>query len=141
MQLNEQFEQVMVQSVNMALATSVEGRPNVRIVTFAYDPAQPGKVFFTTFKGNQKTVEFAQNPQLACMPLPEGPEAEVQVRIFGRVQPSTLRLDEVVAIIERKYPGNAQTILEGGDMMEVYEVCFDEAYVTVGINPAQRLPM
>lgn len=139
MELKTQFETVMQESVNMALATSVDDKPNVRVVTFAYDPAKAGRVFFTTFKGNQKTKEFAKNPHVACVPLPESPEAEAQVRIFGTVQKSDVSLDEVVNIIDRKYSGNADTIKEGGPMMEIYEVRFTEAYVTAGVNPAEKL--
>ena len=139
MTIQEQFDQVMTESVNMALATSVGDKPNVRIITFAYDPAQKGKIFFTTFKGNQKIKEFEQNPMVACMPLPEGPEAEAQVRIFGVVQKSGIHMEELIAIIADKYPGNAETIREGGDMMEIYEVCFDQAFVTIGMDEAQAL--
>lgn len=133
------FEQVMRESINMALATSVDNKPNVRVVSFAYDPDKAGKVFFTTFKGNQKIQEFAANPHVACMPLPESPEADAQVRIFGIVRKSDVSLDEIVAMIAKKYPGNADTIKDGGPMMEIYEVCFDEAYVTAGMNPAEKV--
>lgn len=103
------FEKVMQESINMTLATSVDNKPNVRVVTFAYDPVRTGKVFFTTFKGNQKVKEFAKNPNVACMPLRESPEANAQVRIFGTVQKSNVSLDEIIAIIAKKYPGNADT--------------------------------
>lgn len=137
MELKQLFENVMQQSINMALATSVDNKPNVRVVTFAYDPAKTGRLFFTTFKGNQKIKEFEANSQVACMPLPDSPEADAQVRIFGKVQKSDIGMDEVIAIIARKFQGNADTIMDGGPMMEIYEVCFDEAYVTVGMNPAE----
>lgn len=139
MSLKEQFEKVMGESVNMALATSAEDKPNVRIVTFAYDPAKAGKVFFTTFKGSQKIKEFAANPHVACMPLPESPEADVQVRIFGTVRKSDISFDEVVNIIARKFPGDAETLKEGGPMIDVYEICFTEAYVAVGMDPAEKI--
>lgn len=136
---NQQFEKVMNESVNMALATSVNNQPNVRVITFAYDSDQRGKVFFTTFKGNQKIQEFNQNPNVALMPLPESPEADSQVRIFGKVQKSSMTLDAVVALIAKKYPGDADTIKSGGEMMEIYEVIFDKAYVTIGMNEAQAI--
>ncbi|MCP1109679.1 pyridoxamine 5'-phosphate oxidase family protein [Ohessyouella blattaphilus] len=139
MEMKDLFEKVMQKSINMALATSVDNKPNVRVVTFAYDPARAGKVFFTTFNRNQKVKEFAENPYVACMPIPESPEADAQVRIFGTVQKSSVSLDEIIAIIAKKYPGNADTIKEGGSMMDIYEICFDEAYVTAGMNPAEKV--
>ncbi len=138
MELKAQFEKVMQETVNMALATSAAGKANVRVVTFAYNPEKPGRVFFTTFGGSGKTGEFAQNPLVACMPLPERPDADVQVRFFGRVQKSAASLDEVVALIGKKYPGDADSFSQGGPAMEIYEVCFDEAFVSLGMSPAEK---
>lgn len=139
MELKQQFEKVMGESVNMALATCVENQPNVRVVTFAFDNSKGGRLFFSTFKGNQKTKEFQHNPNVSCMPLPMGPESEIQVRIFGTVKKSNTSLDELIAMIAKKIPGDADTIKDGGDMMEIYEVCFENAYVTVGMTQAQLI--
>lgn len=121
----------------MALATGVNDKPNVRVVTFAYDKNRTGRLFFSTFKENQKIAEFTQNPNVSCMPLPETAEADLQIRIFGKVQKSALSLEELVALITPKYPDGGDTIKMGGEMMEIYEVCFTEAFVTVGMTAAQ----
>lgn len=139
MEHRKQFDRLMKETMNMALATSVDGQPNVRVVTFAYDEGQPGRVYFTSFKGNQKVKEFEQNHQVACLPLPENNETDAQVRIFGRVQKSARSLEEIVALIALKSQGNATTIMEGGDMLELFEVAFDEAMVTVGMTEAQAV--
>lgn len=139
MELKQHFEQVMGTSVNMALATSVNDKANVRIVTFAYDRTREGKVFFSTFKGNQKIVEFAQNPNVACLPLPATAEADSQVRIFGKVQKSDMSLEQLISLITPKYPDGADTLKMGGEMLEIYEVCFTEAFVTVGMTDAQSI--
>lgn len=139
MELKQQFEQVMGSSINMALATSVNDRPNVRVVTFGYDKNKEGRLFFSTFKGNQKVQEFAQNPYVSCMPLPQTAEAASQVRIFGKIQKSDMSMEELIALIAPKYPDGAGTIQTGGDMMEIYEVCFTEAHVTIGMTEAQAL--
>jgi len=139
MELKQQFEQVMGSSVNMALATCVNDKPNVRIVTFAYDKNRAGKLYFSTFKGNQKIAEFTQNPNVSCMPLPEAAESDLQVRIFGKVQKSDMSLEELVTLIAPKYPDGADTMKMGGNMMEIYEVCFTEAFVTVGMTEAQSI--
>ena len=139
MTAKQQFETVMTKMVNMALATSVADRPNVRIVTFAYDAAKEGRLFFTTFKGNQKIREFEQNPQVACMPLSSGDGEDVQVRIFGRVQKADITVNDIISIIAKKYPDGAETIREGGEMLAVYEVCFEKIFLTVGMNEAQEI--
>ena len=134
MELREHFEKIMAESVNMALATCNGTNPNVRVVTFAYDHATPGKLYFTTFKECAKVAEFEQNPNVACMPLPASPEADAQVRIFGKVQKSAMTMDEVIALIERKHGGDSDMLREGAPMMDIYEVCFPQALVTVGVT-------
>lgn len=137
MELKQQFEKTMSESINMALATSVNDQPNVRVVTFAYDKDRAGRVFFTTFRGNQKTKEFEQNSKVSFMPLPMSPEANAQVRVFGTVRKSDISIDEVISIIGEKTHEDASTIKDGADMMDIYEVCFDKAYITVGVTDAQ----
>lgn len=139
MTLLQHFEKTMLESINMALATSVNNEPNVRVVTFAYDTNKVGRLFFSTFKGNNKISEFEKNPQVACVILPQEPEAEVQVRIFGRVKKSDMQLNELISMISKKYPESADTISGGGDMMEIYEICFEKAFVTVGITEAKSI--
>lgn len=132
----EAFEQVMKTTESMALATSVNGMPNVRVVTFVYDEATPGRVYFTTFKGNKKTEEFAVNDNVAILPLPESVDAPAQVRIWGKVQKSTRSLDDVGTLIAKKAPHFAETLAQAGAMLETYEVRFDKAAVTMGMEDA-----
>lgn len=141
MELKQAFETVMSGTVNMALATSVNGKPNVRIVTYGYDETTPNRMYFTTFKGNQKIAEFEQNPNVAITPLPESPDAPAQVRIHGRVVKSGKSLDEVAALILKTAPFFAETLSQGGDMLIPYEIQFTEAAVTIGMQNAQMLPL
>lgn len=139
MDIKKAFEETMESTVNMALATSVDGNPNVRVVTFAYDKKYAGKLFFTTFGENQKVKDMAINPRVACIPLPENPASGVQVRIFGTAKESTISIGEVTSLITKKYPDGAATIKEGGEMMKVYEVDFSRVYVTIGVSEATEL--
>ncbi len=138
MELKKAFLGVMGESVNMALATSVKDSPNVRVVTFGYDDAKPDKLFFSTFKGSGKAKDFESNPQVACMPLPMGPVAETQVRIFGKVQRSALTMRELIALIGKKAQNDAGMLEDGAAMMDVYEICFNDAWVTLGMAQAQK---
>ena len=137
----EAFLKTMADTENLALATCVEGMPNVRVVTFAYDEATPGRVYFTTFKGNKKIEEFALNANVALQPLPEAADAPAQVRIFGRVQKSARELSDVGALIARKAPSFSETLSKAGPMLEAYEVRFDKAYVTVGMEDAVAIDL
>ena len=138
MEIKTAFLKVMGESVNMALATVAEGKPNVRVVTFGYDEAMPGRLFFSTFKGSTKAREFAANPRVACMPLPTGPVAENLVRIFGEVKLSALTMPELVDIIGKKAQHDAGMLEEGAAMMDIYEIRFTEAWVTIGMSEAQK---
>lgn len=138
MELKQAFDTVMETTINMALATSVNDRPNVRVVTYGYDPRDPKVVYFTTFKGNQKIEEFEQNERVTLMPLPENPESPAQIRIFGTVQKAEKSLDDVAELILKKAPFFAETLTQR-EFLETYEVVFDEAAVTIGMQDAQTL--
>lgn len=140
MELKQAFDTVMETTINMALATSINDQPNVRVVTYAYDPSNLGVVYFTTFKGNQKIQEFAQNEKVALMPLPENPDTPAQVRIFGKVQKAERCLDDVADLILKKAPFYAETLTQR-DQLEVFEVIFEEAFVTIGMQDAQTLTL
>lgn len=129
-------QEVLVQTENMALATSTREQANVRIVTFGYDSAQPNRVYFTSFKENAKVREFAENAKVALLPLTAEGEDMQQVRIFGKVQPAQRDLAQVIALIGAKNPDVAENIQRGGPMIQAFEVQFEEAYVTLGMNPA-----
>lgn len=132
----EAFSQIMRTTENMALATSVDNMPNVRVVTYVYDEKHPNSVFFTTFKGNHKITEFEKNENVAVLPLPESVDAPAQVRIFGKVRKSSLPLSEVGQMIATKAPHFAETLAQAGHMLEPYEVVFDKAAVTIGMDDA-----
>lgn len=132
----EAIAQILQTTENMALATSTQDMPNVRVVTFAYNANHPNSVFFTTFKGNQKIVEFEQNENVAILPLPESVDTPAQVRIFGKIRKSSLPLEEVDRMITAKAPHFAETLAQGGPMLEPYEVVFDKAAVTIGMEDA-----
>jgi len=42
-------------------STSVDNIPNVRVVNFYYNPQNKGVVYFSSFRGHPKTLEFTQN--------------------------------------------------------------------------------
>ena len=135
----------MESTINIALATSVDNQPNVRIVTYGYDPANPKTLYFTTFKGNKKIQEFEQNEKIALIPLLEDPDVlvdtdQVQVRIFGSVQKAKKSLDEVASLILKKAPFFAETLTQR-EFLEVYEVVFEQAFITIGMEDARVLEL
>lgn len=139
MELKQAYQQAMANTANMALATSVENEPNVRVITFGYNPERPNVVFFSTFKGNKKIEEFKKNPEAAAILLPEDPESATQVRIHGKVVPSGHSLAEITEWIVQKMPDYAAGDAKAAPMLEAYELQFSQAEITIGMSRAQIL--
>ena len=137
MDLRQAFEKTMAEVINMALATSVSDMPNVRLVTFGYDDAHPKCIYFTTFLGNEKIKEFTANPNVTALPVAEG---DMQVRVHGRVRAAEIGIDAVAAIILKKAPF-FEEMLDNKAYMAAYQIDFDEALITIGVDDAQTLIM
>ncbi len=133
------FNLVMQKGVNIALATSMDGLPNVRIVTFAYDVKEPNKVYFATFPGNRKIQEFQNNGRVCFVSLPEGTLTELQVRCQGTVRLSARPLAQIAPFFVAKMPEYQEMLDQGADVLLVYEVEFKDAQVTIGISEAQTI--
>ena len=57
MNTKTEFLRIMVEQTEMALATSVNNVPNVRIVNFYFDPCE-NILYFSSFKDNDKVKEW-----------------------------------------------------------------------------------
>ena len=57
MNTKTEFLRIMVEQTEMALATSVNNVPNVRIVNFYFDPCE-NILYFSSFKDNDKVKEI-----------------------------------------------------------------------------------
>ncbi|MBK1810809.1 pyridoxamine 5'-phosphate oxidase family protein [Clostridium sp. YIM B02505] len=136
----KEFERTMESSATLALATSVDDAPNVRIITFYYDNQNSNVVYFPTFKQSQKTVEISQNNKVAFTTIPDGVVGIVRVK-NAIIQKSTLTVHDINDGITKKYPGFAATVANAGPMMEVYEIHFKEAEVTVNYGNVGKVTL
>jgi uncharacterized pyridoxamine 5'-phosphate oxidase family protein len=134
----KEFEKAMENTATFVLATSVENTPNVRIITFYYDPKNNDVVYFPTFKQSPKTVEILQNNKAAFTTIPDGSVGIVRVK-NAEIQKSNLTVYDIADAITIKYPNFAATVANAGPMMEVYEIHFKEAEVTVGYGNAGNI--
>lgn len=136
----KEFEKVMESTATFALATSVDNAPNVRIITFYYDGENNGVVYFPTFKQSPKTVEILQNNKAAFTTIPDGTVGIVRVK-SATIQKSALTVYDIKDGITKKYPGFAATVENAGHMMEVYEIHFNEAEVTVSYGNVGKVTL
>ncbi|MDP4147074.1 MAG: pyridoxamine 5'-phosphate oxidase family protein [Bacillota bacterium] len=136
----KEFEKVMENTATFALATSVDDAPNVRIITFYYDAQNNGVVYFPTFKQSPKTIEISQNSRVAFTTIPDGTVGIVRVK-NAIIQKSNLTVHDIKDAIIKKYPGFAATVENAGPMIEVYEIHFKEAEVTIGYGNAGKVTL
>lgn len=129
----QEFNRIMETTDNLALATSVNNVPNVRVVNFYYNAQKKGIVYFASFRGNPKTLEFLQNNNVAFTTIPTENSEQVRV-INGIVQKSNLSIYDLKDAFIKKLPSYEVVISQAGDMLDVYEIHFKEASVTLDID-------
>lgn len=134
----QEFNRIMDTTTNLALATSVNDIPNVRIVTFCQNIQKKSIVYFASFRGNPKTLEFLQNNKVAFTTIPTGTSEHVRVN-NGIIQKSSLTVYDLKDEFIKKLPDYEVTIAQAGDMLDVYEIHFKEAYVTLGIGKQSKV--
>ena len=77
MDIKVEFLRIMAEQTEIALATSVNNGPNVRIVNFYFEPAE-NILYFSSFKGNDKVKEINENPIVAFTTIPHGGNEHVK---------------------------------------------------------------
>lgn len=130
MNLRDEFERIMREQREIALATMSEGLPHVRIVNFYYD-TETHCVYFATFKDNEKVVELAANPNIAFTTVPHNGTNE-HVRASGRAVKSAHTVYDLAALFTAKIPRYQETLDAVGDDLIPYEITLTEAVVLVG---------
>ncbi|MCG8707766.1 pyridoxamine 5'-phosphate oxidase family protein [Brenneria sp. 4F2] len=124
------FNRLLTEQRDLALATSIDNKPNVRIVNFYYDTANKGVVYFSTFKENHKVKEFKQNNRVAFTTIPLSENQHIRVK-DAIVKKSELTIYDVSEFFIRKNPGYQTIIEQAGDKIELYEIHFSQARVTL----------
>ncbi|MCG8156609.1 pyridoxamine 5'-phosphate oxidase family protein [Brenneria goodwinii] len=125
-----QFNRLMTEQRDLALATSIENAPNVRIVNFYCDTSKKGIVYFSTFRDNQKVKEFKQNNRVAFTTIPLSENQHVRV-MNAIVKKSDLTIYDLSEFLLKKNPGYQKIIDHAGDEIELYEIHFSQARVTL----------
>ena len=137
MNMRDEFERIMREHREIALATTTDGLPHVRIVNFYYAPAERC-VYFATFKDNEKVVELAANPNIAFTTVPHNDTNE-HVRASGRAVKSAHTVYDLAALFAAKIPRYQETIdAVGGDLI-LYEIAVAMAVVTVDMQHIEHI--
>lgn len=128
MKTKNEFVRIMSTQCEMALATSVENQPSVRIVNFYFDTAT-NTLFFTTFGDNDKIKEFEANQHVAFTTIPHHGNEHVKAK--GTVQKSLHTVFDVADKFISKIPDYKDTLEQAGEYLVLFEIKFDTATVTL----------
>ena len=139
MNMIDEFHRMMREQREIALATTTDGLPHVRIVNFYYAPAER-RVYFATFKDNEKVIELAANPNIAFTTVPHNDTNE-HVRASGRAVKSSYTIYDLADAFAAKIPCYQATIDAVGDDLILYEIAFDTAIVTVDMEHREKISL
>lgn len=128
----------MAEQTEIALATSVDNIPNVRIVNFYFEPAE-NILYFSSFEGNDKIKEMNSNPYVAFTTIPHSGNEHVKAK--GMVKKSSKTIFDVAEQFIAKIPGYKDTIEYAGESLILFEVRFDTAIVTKDLNTIKKLEL
>ena len=138
MNVKTEFLKIMAEQTEIALATSVDNIPNVRIVNFYFEPAE-NILYFSSFEGNDKIKEINSNPYVAFTTIPHSGNAHVKAK--GMVKKSSKTIFDVAEQFIAKIPGYKDTIEYGGESLILYEVKFETVIVTKDLNTIKTLEL
>lgn len=138
MNIKTEFLKIMAEQTEIALATSVDNIPNVRIVNFYFEPAE-NILYFSSFKGNDKIKEINSNPYVAFTTIPHSGNEHVKAK--GMAQKSSKTIFDVVEQFIAKIPGYKDTIEYGGESLILFEVKFETVIVTKDLNTIKKLEL
>lgn len=127
MKTKTEFLRIMAEQTEMALATSVNNVPNVRIVNFYFDPCE-NILYFSSFKDNDKVQEIEENPSIAFTTIPHTGNQHVKAQ--GLAKRSSKTVVDMAEHFIAKVPDYKKTIDYAGESLILFEVRFDTAIVT-----------
>ena len=138
MNIKTEFLKIMAEQTEIALATSVDNIPNVRIVNFYFEPAE-NILYFSSFKRNDKIKEINSNPYVAFTTVPHSGNEHVKAK--GMAKKSSKTIFDVAEQFIAKIPGYKDTIEYGGESLILFEVKFETVIVTKDLNTIKTLEL
>ncbi len=138
MNTKAEFLKIMSEQTEIALATSVNNAPNVRIVNFYYDP-EDNALYFSSFEENDKIKEIKANPHVAFTTIPHSGNEHVKAK--GIVQKSSKTIFDVADQFIAKVPNYKNTIEYAGESLVLFEIKFDTAVVTKDLSSIETLKL
>ena len=125
----QKYNEILAATNEIALATSVDGIPNVRIVSFVRKTEQPDVLYFASGRENQKVAEFAKNSRVAFTSIPPAGDVPHIRSQNAVVQKSMFSINDLKDLFVGAIPGYDETLAAIGDTLDVFEIHVKEATV------------
>ncbi len=133
MNAKEVFEKEMANAESIALATSVDNQPSVRIVSFLWDN---GKLYFTSFQGSPKNAQIEANINVAFT------TADASIRVIeAQCKLADITVHDLRDKFVVKFPQMASAFDMAIDQMVLFEVSFKKAKVTLGFRNIEEIEL
>lgn len=140
MELIQAFKRIINETYRIALATSVNNIPNVRIVNFCNIPENKGVIYFASFRGLPKTLEFSQNNIVSFTTIPVLEESSEHIRVKNAtIRKSDLTIYDLKDEFVKKQSSYEEIIAQAGEKLDVYEIHFNEATVILDLGKSGKL--
>lgn len=139
MDYRKEFERMMDTQTEIALATAVDGIPNVRIVNFYYE-AEQKTLYFSSFADNKKVAEMEKNPHVAFTTITTNGEEHVRVK-NGLVRKSAVSVAEIKDKFLAKMPEYIMNIPAVLPALILLEITFDDADVVLDFEHMNRISL
>ena len=136
MNTKTEFLRIIAEQTEIALATSVNNVPNVRIVNFYFDPCE-NILYFSSFKDNDKVKEIEENHSIAFTTIPHTGNQHVKAK--GLAKRSSKTVVDMAEHFIAKVPDYKKTIDYAGESLILFEVRFDTAIVTIDLATISTL--
>lgn len=140
MELIQAFKRIINETYRIALATSVNNIPNVRIVNFCNIPENKGVIYFASFRGLPKTLEFSQNNIVSFTTIPVLEESSEHIRVKNAtIRKSDLTIYDLKDEFVKKQSSYEEIIAQAREKLDVYEIHFNEATVILDLGKSGKL--
>ena len=126
----------MAEQTEIALATSVNNVPNVRIVNYYFD-SNENILYFSSFKGNDKIKEIESNSHVSFTTIPHSGNEHVKGK--GTVKQSSKTIFDFADQFIAKIPDYKNTIEFAGKSLILFELKFDAAIFTIDLHTIKAL--
>ncbi|MFV0393796.1 MAG: pyridoxamine 5'-phosphate oxidase family protein [Coprobacillaceae bacterium] len=128
MNTKKEFITIMKGQTDMALATTINNQPNVRIVNFYYHQDN-NIIYFVSLKDNDKVTELRNNNQVAFTTIPHYGSRHVKGQAV--VKESKLSIFDIKDDFIKQVPDIKDVFDNAATDLILFEIAFDEVIVTI----------